>query len=218
MTRREQLLFCEKCTHRKMDMNQGILCGLTNEKATFTDSCSDFTEDMSIQTTNQEERIIYHSDLKGNFSDKNIEKFKAEQNFSLGLILSILTGTLGAILWALITVSTKFQIGYMAIAIGAAVGFTMRYIGKGIDQKFGIAGAIIAIFSCALGNLLSIIGFIAENEGLSYFQTLIYIDYSYIPRLMKEGFRVMDLLFYGFAAYEGYRFAFRVFKNEDFVN
>ena len=218
MTRREQLLFCEKCTQRKMDINQGLLCGLTNEKATFTESCPDFNEDESIQTSNQEEHVIYHSDLDGNFSEKHIEKFKAEQNFSLGIILSILTGTVGAILWALITVITKFQIGYMAIAIGAAVGFTMRYIGKGIDQKFGIAGAIIAVLSCALGNLLSIIGFIAESEGLSYFQTMLYMDYSYIPQIMKESFRFMDLLFYGFAAYEGYRFAFRVFQKEDFKN
>lgn len=218
MTRKEQLFFCEKCTHRKMDINQGLLCSLTNEKATFTESCPDFTIDESIQTHNQEEHVIYHSDLEGNFSDKHIEKFKKEQNFSLGVILSILTGTVGAILWALITVITKFQIGYMAIAIGAGVGFTMRYIGKGIDQKFGIAGAVIAVFSCALGNLLSIIGFIAENEGLSYFQTMLYMDYSYIPQIMKENFRIMDLLFYGFAAYEGYRFAFRVFKKEDFEN
>lgn len=218
MTRREQLFFCKKCTNRKMDINQGLLCGLTNEKATFTNTCSDFVEDKTIQTENQEERIIYHSELENNFSDQNIEKFKGEQNFTFGVIVSLLTGTLGAILWALITVSTKFQIGYMAIAIGAGVAFTMRYIGKGIDQKFGIAGALIAILSCALGNLLSIIGFIAESEGLSYFQTLVAVDYSYIPDLMKEGFSIMDLLFYGFAAYEGYRFSFRVFKNEDFVN
>ena len=218
MTRKEQLLFYEKCTHRKMDLNQGILCDLTNEKATFTSTCADYNEDLSIEAANQEERIIYHSDLSGNFSEKHIERFKSEQNFSLGIILSLLVGTIGAILWALITVATKFQIGYMAIAIGAGVGFTMRYIGKGIDQKFGIAGAIIAVFSCALGNLLSIIGFISEYQELSFFNTLLYMDYSYIPQLMKEGFSFMDVFFYAIAGYEGYRFSFRVFQNEDFID
>lgn len=35
-------------------------------------------------------------------------------------------------------------------------------------------------------------------------------DYSYLLDLMTETFSIMDLVFYGIAIYEGYRFSFRL--------
>ena len=45
MTRLEQLKFCEVCQHRKMDMRQGLLCGLTDAKADFEGTCARFKSD-----------------------------------------------------------------------------------------------------------------------------------------------------------------------------
>lgn len=148
-------------------------------------------------------------------SDKALDKLRSEQNLGLGIGTSFLVGLLGAALWAVITVATEFQIGYMALAIGAGVGYTMRYFGKGIDQIYGISGALIAVVSCFIGNFLSLIGFVANSESLGYIETLVGIDYSLVPTAMKESFSFMDILFYGIAGYEGYKFAFRVFTNED---
>ena len=49
MNRKEQLSYCKRCTHKKMDFEKGIICELTNDKATFTDSCPDFTVDQKIE-------------------------------------------------------------------------------------------------------------------------------------------------------------------------
>ena len=49
MTREEQLVFCKQCINRKMDMQSGLLCGLTNEKADFEESCDDFVKDESVK-------------------------------------------------------------------------------------------------------------------------------------------------------------------------
>lgn len=103
----------------------------------------------------------------------------------------------------------------MAIAIGAGVGLSMRYIGKGIDQIFGITGAVIAIFSCLLGNFFSMIGFAANQESLGYLEVLGLIDYNLVPSLIVEAFSPMDLFFYAIAAYEGYKFSFRAFTEKD---
>ena len=40
---------CKKCKKKKFDLKQGILCGLTNEKPTFEDSCPDFDNDETIK-------------------------------------------------------------------------------------------------------------------------------------------------------------------------
>jgi len=35
MTRDQHLEFCSRCTNRKFDSDKGIICGLTNDIATF---------------------------------------------------------------------------------------------------------------------------------------------------------------------------------------
>ncbi|MEN8125980.1 MAG: DUF4328 domain-containing protein [Bacteroidota bacterium] len=48
MTREEQLEFCKRCTFRKMDMKQGLICNLRGQKATFQDECPDYEVDKKI--------------------------------------------------------------------------------------------------------------------------------------------------------------------------
>lgn len=144
-------------------------------------------------------------------------KLKLEQNLPLAIIGGLSVTIIGAILWATITVVTEYQIGYMAIAIGLAVGYSVRIFGKGIDMIFGIIGAFLALFGCVLGNFLSLVGFFANAEGLGYFETISLIDLSLIPDIMIESFNPMDVLFYGFAIYEGYRFSFRQITEEEII-
>ena len=215
MTREEHLKFCKKCTNRRLDMKIGLLCNLTGEMADFENECKSFKLDESVVEKIDNTEAVEHSDVMNQLSEENIEKFRLEQNFSKALITGIIVGIIGALLWGTITVATGFQIGYMAIAIGAGVGLSMRFTGKGIDQIFGISGGIIALLSCVLGNFFSIIGFIANSEGLGYFETLSLFDYNQLIPIMTETFSGMDLLFYGIAAYEGYKFAFRTFTEKD---
>ena len=45
MRRDERLRFCKICMHRKMDLNQGLICGLTGRPANFEVNCKDFEKD-----------------------------------------------------------------------------------------------------------------------------------------------------------------------------
>ncbi|MCL5245119.1 hypothetical protein M4I21_04820 [Cellulophaga sp. 20_2_10] len=217
MTREEQLVFCKKCTNRKLDMQQGLLCGLTNEKADFNLKCDTFNLDAEA-----EERLSKTEEVEGEeatiaITEKELEKLKRHQNYRLALIAGLVVGLLGAILWGVITVVTGYQIGYMAIAIGAGVGIAMRYAGKGIDPIFGFTGAIIAILSCVLGNYFSIVGYLADFASVGYLEVIKTFSFSDVFSLMVESFSPIDILFYGFAAFEGYKFAFRVVTEEDLL-
>lgn len=215
MTRAEHLKFCKKCTNRDLDMKRGLVCKLTNEIANFEKECESFELDNTVVERIDDTEAVDHSEAIQKLSEKDIERFKSEQNYTKALTTGIIVGLIGAILWGAITVATGYQIGYMAIAIGAGVGISMRYLGKGIDQIFGITGGIIAILSCFLGNFFSLVGFAANQEGLGYMEVLSIIDYSLVPSIMMEAFSPMDLFFYAIAAYEGYKFAFRTFTEKD---
>lgn len=45
MNRDEQLVFCKKCVNQKLDLQEGLICTLTNRKADFVGSCPDFIID-----------------------------------------------------------------------------------------------------------------------------------------------------------------------------
>lgn len=211
MTREEQLVFCKKCLNRKMDMKQGLICKLTEQKAIFVNECADYKLDKKVKVIPLDDKDgLQTKELKRKLSPEIIEKLKLEQKLLSGIISGLILGVLGAVLWGIISVATGFQFGIMAMAIGAGVGLAIRKFGNGIDPIFGYWGAGISLFSVLLGNFLSIIGFIANTEGLGYFETLLMFDYHYLPELMVETFSGTDLLFYAVAIAEGYKFSFRL--------
>jgi hypothetical protein len=122
-----------------------------------------------------------------------------------GISASVVMG----LLWAAITVVTEYQIGYMAVAVGFGVGYAVRYAGQGLDQIFGITGAALSLLGCLLGNFFSLVGFAAKSQDLNFFEILAAIDYGMVPAAMAEAFSPMDVLFYGIALYQGYKFSFR---------
>jgi hypothetical protein len=102
----------------------------------------------------------------------------------------------------------------MALGVGALVGIAVRLAGKGIEAKYGFIGGFFALLGCLMGNLFSTIGFVADYAELGVIEVFNIIPLSSIPSLMTETFSVMDLVFYGIAVYEGYRFAFRQIEPE----
>lgn len=215
MTKEERLKFCKKCDNRVFDMQTGLLCNLTGEKADFEGECDSFVRDEAVVEYYDDELEIERTTVLGAISKNDLSRFHAEQDFPKALIIGTVAGLIGALLWGVITVVTEYQIGFMAIAIGAMVGFCIKIIGKGIDQKFGIAGGIIAFLSCLLGNLFSIVGFIANSQQMTYPEVYGFFGIVELFSIMGDSFDPMDLVFYGIAAYEGYKFSFRSFTEKD---
>ena len=113
-----------------------------------------------------------------------MHRLSMDQNLVKGIIAGSLAAVAGAVVWAVVTVITGYQIGYLAVAIGFAVGYMMRIMGRGIDKVFGVMGALLALFGCALGNFLSTCGFVANEYDLGYLEVLQTLDYSFVPELL----------------------------------
>lgn len=146
-----------------------------------------------------------------------IQQVKSRQSLPLGILGGAVVMVVCAILWALITVKADFQIGFMAIGVGIAVGFAVRAMGKGIDKVFGYAGAILSLGGCLLGNSLAIAIVLARQEDVPLANVVFALATSPLALLdlLKETFHPLDLLFYFLAVYEGYRFAFRRITPEE---
>lgn len=162
----------------------------------------------NVQETQKSEQIFNSEEFI-----QKIEKLKLMQNLPLANLASLGSAMVMAVLWAVITVLTHRQIGYMAIGVGFAVGFSVQFAGKGIDKIYGVIGAAGALLGCILGNFLSQVAFLASDPeiGLSFYETL-KLFLSNMPltmEVMKVTFSLMDLVFYGIAIYVGYYYSFR---------
>ena len=141
-------------------------------------------EEKSQENQEQQQQPQQQVNIDEGKLNQYLEELRLQQNLPLGIGAGVIASLIGAVLWAVITVATGYQIGYMAIAVGLLVGFAIKFAGKGIDKIFGIAGAILALLGCALGNFLSIIGFVAAAENLTYFEILSTLNPSIIVEIM----------------------------------
>ncbi len=209
MTRDQHLEFCKRCTNREFNPQFGIICGLTKKIANFENNCENFQVDESVKIETPVAESIAANQVVHELSKDVKDKLRDQQDLVYAIIGGLSSAIVSALIWALITVSIKYQVGYMSIGVGLLVGFSVRYFGAGIDFVFGIIGGFFALLGCALGNLLSQVAFIADAESLSYFDVLTLLNLPLILSIFEESFSPMDILFYGIAAYEGYKFAFR---------
>ncbi|WP_430817755.1 hypothetical protein [Carboxylicivirga sp. RSCT41] len=185
------------------------MCRLTGEKADFETSCEHYNRDEHVKETVIESADETDQTILNSLDTNILNKLKDHQDFYYAIVGGLLASFISGVIWAAITVSTEYQVGYMAIGVGLIVGFAVRFFGAGIDQKFGVLGAILALLGCLSGNLFSQVGFFAHAESLSYLEVLSYLDPGTIISILVESFSAMDILFYGIAIFEGYKLAFR---------
>lgn len=147
-----------------------------------------------------------------------MQEVKDNQNLSFGVIGGAVAAVIGATIWAIITVVTNFQIGWMAVGVGLMVGFAVRICGKGIDRIFGVVGGGLSLLGCLAGNLFTVCILVSRHQNIPFFDLLSRLNPEVTVRLITATFSPMDLLFYGIAVYEGYRFSFRKFSEADYQN
>ena len=147
-----------------------------------------------------------------------LQQLRDNQNLSMGMVGGFGAAVVGAVVWALTTALTQYQIGFMAIGVGFLVGFAVRRMGQGVDQVFGYFGAGLSLFGCVLGNLLTTCIITSQQEGIALSQVLASLNPAVAVEIMKYTFSPIDLLFYGLAAYYGYKFSFRQLTQDELKN
>ena len=128
-------------------------------------------------------------------------------NLPAALGAGLVAALAGAIVWAVITVATQMQIGFMAVGVGFLVAWAVRRFGQGAHPVYGVLGAALALLGCVAGNLLSACSFLATSQGKGLMEILglVAAHPAVAGRLLEATFSGMDLLFYAIAVYEGFK-------------
>jgi len=125
----------------------------------------------------------------------------------MGFLAGLVAAAVGAALWAGVTVLTGYQIGWMAVGVGALVGVAVRAAGKGTTLAFGILGAMLALGGCLVGNLLTGAVVLSRHWNIPLAAFFARLTPDVTVKLMTAMFSPMDLLFYALAVWQGYKFS-----------
>jgi hypothetical protein len=136
------------------------------------------------------------------YSLRRLRANPAEQQstaMALGLAVAVALG--GAVVWGLIEYLIHYQLSLLGIAIGAGIGFSVAKHRPGYWPVI-IAGAVLAVLSCALGTFLAVV-FEFMNLGASLSSILGHLNivFSAYPHAIN-GF---DVFFWALAAFAAIR-------------
>lgn len=203
MRKLEGIEACRNCTSRNFVDGRGLVCKLTGNIPALEGECTNFTLDEELTTIAPipDEEVPEEIDMN---------LLRSEENLPVGILFGLIACIVGAVVWALISVSTGYQIGYMAIGMGFLVGYAVRLGGKGVTPVFGVVGALLALLGCFLGDYLSVIGFVSSETGMPYMVTLTTVPVSAVIEELLANLLSVTALFYGIALFEGYKLSFRL--------
>ncbi len=170
MTPREHhLKYCQVCKHRKMDLQKGLLCGLTNEFADFDDECPTFDKDMQ----EAEVRIKKVAGLEVEQVDETAKPYWKKLGQLVLALLSV--GFLQALFiyfsavnnWGINTILYLLFETLETLPLWFFIGWELNKIKDGL-----IAGAIVIVVSYIKFDFIEInsviLGLIPQAAGLLY--------------------------------------------------
>jgi len=133
-----------------------------------------------------------------------LQQARAQQQVPAAVLFGGIAALTGALLWALVTATTGYQIGWMGIGVGALVGVAVRWAGRGIDRLFRVIGAGWALAGCVFGNLLAGLIGLAPYEGIPVLGLLFRLTPAMAFEVLRTTFSAIDILFYFLAVQAGY--------------
>ncbi len=130
-------------------------------------------------------------------------------NLIWAILAGVVAALIGALIWMGITVATGLHVGYVAIGVGALVGYAVRLAGKGSTPIFGVIGALLTLLGCLGGETLTVIQLAANGTQSSFFEVLNRVDFAKLLPGILENSSPITYFIYAIGIFEGYKLSIR---------
>lgn len=122
-----------------------------------------------------------------------------EQSLPNALYAGLITIILFSVLWAMASTLIDRILPWMTLVLGILVGLAVRRAGKGLDWRFPLLAAVLAIFGALLSNVVVAAAFTAAALDTSTLHVLRAVTSMTWPVFFDEALSVVDII-YGFVA------------------
>jgi hypothetical protein len=137
-----------------------------------------------------------------------VERFRQRQNFPLAILGGVVVGAVGAFLWGAIIGITglSYELAWVPmVGIGFLVGTMVRVCGKGIDRRFAVAGAVVALLAALAGSVFTTAVCVTwQLRGVPNFYLFNEADLGTWLRLLVANTGWVEVLLLAFTTWEAY--------------
>lgn len=120
----------------------------------------------------------------------------SEQDFRKAFFAGLLVMIAITTVWVAMAASAGTLMGYMAMALGAGVGYTIRFVGKGIQARYTVLAMALALAGCVAGNIMAPILIESIDHQLAAREVLGVISARVIVDFVFAGLGLIDLIFW----------------------
>ena len=153
-----------------------------------------------LQSTQDQEFEVDEFALK-------LEQLRKKQKPLLGISAGILAFIVTTALWILM--ASKYQVSWMALAVGFGTAFSIQYAGKIIDQWYGFIAAFLTLVSIIIGTLNTAVNIFATGKQIPKSEVLAQLDFSMAMNFFTAMMRPIDVLLSLGALFAAFWFSFK---------
>jgi hypothetical protein len=119
----------------------------------------------------------------------------AEQSLRDALVASLLVIVLFGILWAMLSTLLGRIFPWMTLLLGIVLGLVIRRAGNGLDWRFPVLAAVMALFGALAGNVVVAAAFTARALETSTLAVLRAVTSMTWPVFFDEAMTPADLVY-----------------------
>lgn len=132
----------------------------------------------------------------------NKHALKRNERFIKGAIAGTIASLGLAIAYGIFSSLIRIEFSIIFVAIGYGIGYAIRYYGHGVQLKFSILGAVLAVISFILADLIRMFGF-GIFTNFSFFLSALQLYLNYILNFSSLN-AMLGLLFRAIGVYEAF--------------
>ncbi len=104
--------------------------------------------------------------------DAALERGRPQASLRRAWMAGLVAAALGAAVWTVVWVLAVDRYVWLAIGVGALVGFAVRRLGAGRSAGYGLVAGACAVLALAVGNVLALAGLVADYQDGSMLDVL----------------------------------------------
>lgn len=126
---------------------------------------------------------------------KDGERLISAQSLPHALMAGFIATVLFAVIWSMLTNASGRVFPWLTMFLGVLVGFAVRRAGQGLDWRFPVVAAGLAIAGSVFGNIVLAAGTSARELGSSTLVVLREVTFMTWPVFFDEAMRAADWVF-----------------------
>lgn len=141
-----------------------------------------------------------HRGAADKIDEVDVAALLAQQSTRDAVVAGLIVIILFSILWAMLSTLVNRIFPWMTIVLGVVIGLVIRRAGRGLDWRFPVMAAGLTLVGAAVGNIVVVAAFTADELGTSTFTILRAVTSMTWPVFFDEFVSAADVVYALFGA------------------